>query len=160
MNDVHLITKEIEFDAGHRVPHHNGKCRFPHGHRYKVTAFVTGIVDNDHEAAGSQTGMVTDFSILKEVMVKEIHDVLDHKFIIWDQDEPMKQALDAFIFESGADGRNWGCAVEFPYVPTAENMAQWCYDSIELPLEENDVRLLYITVYETPTSSATYRREV
>lgn len=29
-----LITRRLEFDAGHRIPDHQSQCRYLHGHRY------------------------------------------------------------------------------------------------------------------------------
>ncbi|MDP2056292.1 MAG: 6-carboxytetrahydropterin synthase, partial [Thiobacillus sp.] len=31
-----LITRRLEFDAGHRIPNHASQCRHLHGHRYAL----------------------------------------------------------------------------------------------------------------------------
>ncbi|MHB8760606.1 MAG: 6-pyruvoyl trahydropterin synthase family protein, partial [Thiobacillus sp.] len=31
-----LITRRLEFDAGHRIPNHGSQCRHLHGHRYAL----------------------------------------------------------------------------------------------------------------------------
>jgi len=38
------ITRRLEFDAGHRIPHHAGKCCHLHGHRYAIELTVSGPV--------------------------------------------------------------------------------------------------------------------
>lgn len=141
------ISKEIEFDAGHRVPNHKSKCRNPHGHRYRVRVYAAGHIVE--EPGASDEGMLVDFSDLKKIMQTKIHDVLDHGFIIYKDDEQMVEAL---------YGRDWNVII-FPYIPTAENIARWCWDQIQEPIEtsfRDNLWLMSITVYETPTSEATY----
>lgn len=147
------ISKEIEFDAGHRVPNHRSKCRNPHGHRYRVVATITGtIVD---ESGASDEGMLLDFGDLKSVLVSFIHDPLDHAFIVYEGDRVMRE-----VFES-AETESWNHVI-FPYIPTAENIARWCWEQIELPLRESfrgNFWLDNVEVWETPTSTATYYGE-
>lgn len=147
MAELITISKEIEFDAGHRVPNHKSKCRNPHGHRYRVRVYATGHIVE--EPGASDEGMLVDFSDLKKIMQTKIHDVLDHGFIVYKDDEQMVEAL---------YGRDWNVII-FPYIPTAENIARWCWDQIQEPIEtsfRDNLRLRAITVYETPTSEATY----
>lgn len=147
MPELITISKEIEFDAGHRVPNHKSKCRNPHGHRYRVRVYAAGHIVE--EPGASDEGMLVDFSDLKKIMQTKIHDVLDHGFIIYKDDEQMVEAL---------YGRDWNVII-FPYIPTAENIARWCWDQIQEPIEtsfRDNLWLMSITVYETPTSEATY----
>lgn len=144
------ISKEIEFDAGHRVPNHKSKCRNPHGHRYRVVATITGtIVD---EAGASDEGMLLDFGDLKSVLVSFVHDPLDHAFIIYEGDRDLWKCFQDTPFN----------LVVFPYIPTAENIARWCWEQIEGPLRESfrgNFWLDNVEVWETPTSTATYYGE-
>jgi 6-pyruvoyltetrahydropterin/6-carboxytetrahydropterin synthase len=149
---VYRITKEVQFDAGHRIPDHESKCRNPHGHRYKVEATIAG----DLRTGGSDNGMVLDFGDLKNLMMEYIHDVLDHGFIVYHNDVLMWHALNA-AFQLG--GYDWKI-IEFPYIPTAENLALWCFEQLEGPVQEMHCMLDSVTVYETPTSKATYIPEV
>lgn len=147
MAELITISKEIEFDAGHRVPNHKSKCRNPHGHRYRVRVYATGHIVE--EPGASDEGMLVDFSDLKKIMQTKIHDVLDHGFIIYKDDEQMVEAL---------YGQDWNVII-FPYIPTAENIARWCWEQIQEPIEtsfRDNLWLKSITVYETPTSEATY----
>ena len=47
------ITRRLEFDAGHRIPHHDGQCRHLHGHRYAIELTVSGdVLETPGAAAG------------------------------------------------------------------------------------------------------------
>lgn len=141
------VTKEIEFDAGHRVPLHDSKCRHPHGHRYKVAVTVEGELAE----AGSGTGMVLDFAHIKKLLTVRVHDRFDHGFIVWDRDERMVGFMEDAIDEQ------WK-VIEVDWHPTAENMAADIYDDLLDPIEcmADGVRLVSVEVWETPTSVAWY----
>src|SRR5205807_10587772 len=96
------ISKEIEFDAGHRVPMHQSKCTNPHGHRYRVKVTCTGCIINDHSRADD--GMLIDFGELLKFMEILIHDQLDHGFIIAPNDAELRAAF---------GGSEWK-VIEFP----------------------------------------------
>lgn len=133
------IQKEIEFDAGHRVPLHASKCRNPHGHRYRVVATIKGELITE----GSESGMVRDFSIVKELLEEFVHDVYDHGFIIAESDIDLRMAM-------AID--DWKVIV-VPFYPTAECLAKKIYDD----LKENGLpNIVRIDVWETPTSVASY----
>ena len=148
MSPVCEISKEIEFDAGHRVPSHGGKCRNPHGHRYKVRVTCSGpIIDNP---GATDDGMLVDFGDLKSIMSERIHDVLDHGFICFVGDVEMRAALDGH-------GRH---VIDFPYIPTAENLARWSWGVIKDDIEQRfgtDLTLAEVAIWETPTSVAYFR---
>lgn len=141
------ISKDIEFDAGHRVPMHLSKCVNPHGHRYKVRVKCVGeIVESPDDP---EHGMLTDFSALKEYLTFYVHDVLDHAMIVHRDDTVLLEAL---------SGQGWR-VVEFPYVPTAENLSRWIWEQLGpllLQRYETRLRLAQIAVWETPTSVAYY----
>lgn len=59
------------FDAAHHLPHHEGKCKNVHGHRWHVLATFAGAVNQE-------TGMVKDFKDLKGSLSQAL-DWLDHK---------------------------------------------------------------------------------
>lgn len=149
------ISKEIEFDAGHRVPNHKSKCRNPHGHRYRVVATISGVIVD--EAGASDEGMLLDFGDLKSILVSYVHDPLDHGFIVFEGDKALWG-----VFEDGdAWVHDWKI-IKFPYIPTAENIAKWVWEEIEEPLANSfrgNFWLDSVTVYETPTSTATYNGE-
>jgi 6-pyruvoyltetrahydropterin/6-carboxytetrahydropterin synthase len=149
----HRISKEVSFDAGHRVPYHASKCRNPHGHRYRVVATCIGTVI---ETEGHpEQGMLIDFGSLKGFMMERIHDVLDHGFIAWENDDAMLKAL-GMIHPEGTP--SWKVIV-FPYIPTAENIARWCFEQLLgdiVGAYNEDLLLESVTCWETPTCQSTY----
>ena len=150
---TNLISKEIEFDLGHRVSTHGSKCKNPHGHRYKVRVTCEGDIIDD--PSRPDHGMLIDFGNLKTIMNTRIHDVLDHGFCVWEQDTVMRTVLEETSVEFG-----WNYIV-FPYIPTAENIARWAWNQIVDDLEKefgNDLRLYEVAVWETPTSVAYHRK--
>jgi 6-pyruvoyltetrahydropterin/6-carboxytetrahydropterin synthase len=80
------LTRKAEFSASHY--YHNpefsaeenkrifGKCNNPHGHGHNYTLEVTvkGHVDQ-------RSGFVVDLKQLKEIMNREVIDILDHRFL-------------------------------------------------------------------------------
>lgn len=144
------ISKEVEFDAGHRVPNHVSKCRNPHGHRYRVRVICQGPIITD--PSSPEFGMLTDFGALKGYMTELIHDELDHAFMVHEDDHDMRAAL---------GGYDWKVVV-MDRVPTAENLARWSWDRLAPVLTDRYGDLLAlaeVAVWETPTSVAYYRGE-
>jgi 6-pyruvoyltetrahydropterin/6-carboxytetrahydropterin synthase len=72
------ICKAFTFDAAHQLPNHDGKCRFLHGHTYRVELELHAPV---REPDGhSDEGMVVDFAEVKRAW-KPLRDRLDHSFL-------------------------------------------------------------------------------
>ena len=132
-----LVTKQIEIDLGHRLMNHKSKCSRYHGHRYKIEV---GVDDKVTIKKGvSDEGMVIDFGDLKEIMMQEIDAKFDHRFIIEKGDLLSDSAF-----------RSLGI-IEVDFPPTAENLAKHWYLLIEPKL-----RISYVKVWETPTSTAIF----
>ena len=150
---MYKITKEIQFDAGHRVPLHASKCKNPHGHRYRVVVHIQG----DLIKLGPESGMVKDFSILKQVMMEKIHDVYDHGFIVYNHDYDMLKSLGVYydpeFAPNNTSGYDWKVVV-VPFVPTAECLAKEFYQI--LASDKRLPNVLQVDVWETPTSCAIY----
>lgn len=144
-----LVTKTIEFDAGHRVPYHESKCKNPHGHRYKVELGVVGPIRPD-TFVHSEAGMVIDFGALKDFLQTHVHDKFDHGFIIWEKD---RDGLD--MFEQTIGHLSWKYEV-VPYVPTAENLAHAIFKDAQEYFALSGLLVEYVQVWETPTSTAVY----
>lgn len=150
------ITKEIGFDYGHRVPDHKSKCRHLHGHRARLLVTVSGPIldkpgDNDN-------GMVMDFSDIKRLMIEEIHDLFDHKLILY-KDDPIVESIGDVLtkhdIESGL--------ILFPMVPTAENLAKYCFEILNRVFikffHRLEIYLDSVVLYETPNSFAECTRQ-
>ncbi len=145
-----LITKFIEIDVGHRIPNHKSKCRNFHGHRYKI---VVGVNDKVIARVGdSSEGMVIDFSDLKAIMMREIDEVFDHGFMIWENDK----CIEFFMTQMMEEGMK---VIKLPFIPTAENFVRHLYVVMEHQLKLKEIKIEYVEVYETPTSTAKYSRK-
>jgi 6-pyruvoyltetrahydropterin/6-carboxytetrahydropterin synthase len=153
----HFIQRKVEFDAGHRVPNHESKCRNPHGHRYKVLATITGqLVDR---SGASDQGMVLDFGEISTLLKEKVHDVYDHGFIVYEKDDAL---LDVFGMRDTPNHEppfGWKI-IEVGWIPTAENMARAIFEDLWNHVMDMDpngrVTLYSIEVYETPKSKASY----
>lgn len=112
------ITRRIVFHAGHMLKDDTSKCHHPHGHEYVLEVTITGEI----QLSGSNTGMILHFGDLKEIMMKNIHDLVDHKFIIQRSDPRFGN----FIRAVGLMGVY---VLEVP--PTAENLINHFYSILE-----------------------------
>jgi len=145
-----LITKQIEIDMGHRVPNHKSKCKNLHGHRYRIEV---GVDDKLVTTPGSSDeGMVIDFGDLKQIMMEEIDAKFDHGFVMYEEDDFARIFLDL------KNQQNQKIHL-VSFIPTAENLAKHWYQLIAPKLELRKIRISFVQVWETPTSTATYTSE-
>ena len=123
------LTRRAEFSSSHfyhspsLTPEENrqlyGKCNNPHGHGHNYTLEVTvkGRVSE-------KSGMVVDLKQLKEVLNREVLNVLDHRFL--NAEVPVFKHL----------------------IPTTENIAVEIWRMLEPRLEFCELHR--IRLYETP----------
>ena len=102
------ITRRLEFDAGHRVMNHEGKCATLHGHRYVVEVVATS-------PELDQLGRVVDFSVLKQELGNWLDQYWDHTTILYKDDKQTVELVQQ------CPGFKEPAVV--PFNPTAENMA-------------------------------------
>ena len=141
-----LITRRLEFDAGHRIPHHASQCRHLHGHRYALEITLSGEVLGSEGAAAQ--GMVMDFSEVKHIAQAALVSRWDHAFLVYAGDEAVVEFL------ATLPGHK---TVVLPVVPTAENLAAEAFrvlDSAYLDTYGNQLRLERVRLYETPNNWA------
>lgn len=131
---MYSVTKRIDFCYGHRLMDYDGICRHPHGHN--------AVVEIDVRAdALDQRNMVCDFGDIKRIVKEWIDSELDHRMILRG-DDPLVTALEAlgepmYLLDSN---------------PTAERIARLIYDVSR----ERGLPVTRVTLWETPTSWATY----
>ena len=146
------IRRWVETDTGHRVPNHKSKCMHLHGHRYRWEAEVEGDVVT--ESGVSDEGMLMDFSDVSRILTEHVHDVVDHAFVVFEDDAVARAAIAQM-----EDGHR---TVVVPFIPTAENLAKWAFEQVEPHIRSaygNRLRLAAFHVRETPKSCACWRPE-
>lgn len=140
------ITTKLEFDAGHRIPHHKSSCKNLHGHRYAIEVTIKGgIVSNK---SNSDFGMVMDFKDAKDLIKKTIVDEWDHSFIVYKDDSEVLGFLNSLDKHK---------TVIFPLVPTAENMALVAMNKLKIAFTKNfklSIKPIKVRLYETPNNWA------
>ena len=140
------ITTKLEFDAGHRIPHHKSSCKNLHGHRYAIEVTIKGEIISDK--LNSDFGMVIDFKDAKELIKKIIVEEWDHSFIVFKDDNVVLKFLESL------DGHK---TVVFPLVPTAENMALVAMEKLKTSFDKEFGKLIKpckVRLYETPNNWA------
>ena len=134
MTDMYSVTKKIDFCYGHRLLDYDGVCKHPHGHNAIAEVEIrTDDLDTRN--------MVVDFSDIKRVVKGWIDRELDHKMILR-HDDPLVAPLQAlgepiYVLESN---------------PTVERIARLIFDVSK----GEGLPVVRVTVWETPTSWATY----
>lgn len=123
------VTKRFNLHSAHFLPDYPGKCAHMHGHTWDLEISLSGEVD-------LKTGMVADFSKIKDFLVEPIKEALDHKIL-------NDCRLGTYNFK----------------LPTAENIAvtllNWCKEEISKSTEfRRNCRVSRIRVWESPDSFA------
>ena len=128
------VTKELAFCFGHRLMHYNGKCRQLHGHNAKAVVTL--------QSEGLDTlGMVSDFSALRRHVGDWVDRTLDHRMVLH-KDDPLVPLL-----RQAGDP-----VVTLDEHPTTENIAKFIFEHVE----REGYPVVEVTLWETPTSYATY----
>ncbi len=141
-----LITRRLEFDAGHRIPNHSSQCRHLHGHRYAIEISLSGGIINTE--GQSEQGMVMDFSDVKRIANTHLVDLWDHAFLVYRNDKVVCDFLASIPNHK---------TVILNVVPTAENLAQIAFDTLNPAYQDiygNHLRLEQVRLYETPNNWA------
>ena len=131
---MYSVAKRIEFCYGHRLLDYNGVCAHPHGHN------AVAELEIRSESLDARN-MVMDFSDIKRAIKTWVDRELDHKMILR-RDDPLVPVLQGmgepvFVVDSN---------------PTAERIARLIFDVAR----EQGLPVSRVTVWETPTSWATY----
>jgi 6-pyruvoyltetrahydropterin/6-carboxytetrahydropterin synthase len=142
------IFRKFEFDAGHRLLNHEGKCRGLHGHRYVVYVHCTAP-----ELDG--IGRIIDFDVIKRKIGGWIESNWDHAMILNAEDP----CANWFINEVFADSSN-ASFVKSPFYgmryflldcnPTAENLASRLLSISQELMKEFNIKVTKVRVFETP----------
>lgn len=155
-------TRRLEWDAGHRVLGHEGKCANLHGHRYAAEITCMARMGTD------SIGRVIDFSVIKERVGGWIDENWDHNILLHPKD-PLARAYlyPEVVLSHRGDGLRIGAIFgdKEPFIfhvngqdynPTAENIARHLFNTSNNLLLPSAIEVVHIRVYETPNSYADY----
>lgn len=95
------LEKEFRFEASHRLPAHDGKCRRLHGHSWVGRLIVEGDL---LAAGGPKAGMLVDYGDLSAAVKPLVEEYLDHHHL------------------------NETLGLENP---TSEEIARWVYEKVK-----------------------------
>ncbi|HKI79689.1 MAG TPA: 6-carboxytetrahydropterin synthase [Ignavibacteriaceae bacterium] len=135
------IAKEFNWEMGHRLPAHFGKCKNIHGHSYKMMVELEGVID--------QNGMVMDYYDLKKI-INPIIEKLDHAFMVNEKD---KQVVD-FLEELNSK------KVKVNFESTVENITKYFLNEIRNQILPSNIHRLKVRVCETPDDYAEEECEI
>lgn len=142
---MYSVERYHDISCGHRVFGHEGKCRFLHGHNYRIH-FKCVSKGTSHPL--DEIGRVVDFGVIKETLCMWLESFWDHRFLMWEGDPELQNlhTIDPTV-------------VAVPFNPTAENMAQYLVEEVgpEL-LHSRGILLQTVTIEETAKCSASYTR--
>lgn len=147
MKTIHA-TKIFRFEAAHRLLNYIGPCSNIHGHSYEVHITIAKAHDETDSGLDNK-GMVIDFAEIKRKAGQFIRDNFDHAILLHEKDpfvdaliyfeERKKENLKKFLFKGN---------------PTAENIALFLQDKIDVEFFETYYHVVEIKVYETVSSYA------
>jgi len=146
-----LITRRLEFDAGHRIPHHHSQCRHLHGHRYAMEITLSGDIILTEGVP--EQGMVMDFSEVRDIARTQVVNPWDHAFLVYAGDQAVVDFLNT------VPGHK---TVVLDCVPTAENLAAEAFRILDAAYRDtygNHLRLERVRLYETPNNWADAMRK-
>ena len=135
---MRTCTRRLEFDYGHRLVNHEGKCVNVHGHRgvVEVTCAAESLDD---------VGRVIDFGKIKALVGGWLDTQWDHGFIAQDGDPIIAWLDDA----------NMKSYILFD-PPTAENLSAYLYKIAVVLLEPDGIKVVRVKFNETPNCYAVY----
>ncbi|AGF48966.1 6-pyruvoyl trahydropterin synthase family protein [Candidatus Kinetoplastidibacterium galati] len=142
------ISRKLEFDAGHRIPNHNGKCSNIHGHRYSLIVTLEGEVSK--ESSSSDHGMLMDFADVKLLALEHIINIWDHAFLVSYDDYEILNLLKSLPNHK---------TVILDKVPTVENLAIISFKKLKPVYSKhyrNNLSLKKVCLYETPNCWSEY----
>jgi len=132
---MYRVSKSVSFCYGHRLLGYAGKCRHLHGHNARAVITL-------ESASLDETGMVEDFSRMKQLLRDWLDKDIDHTLLLH-RDDPLLPLLRS--------------AGERVYVteenPTAEAIARMIYDYVK----GQGYPVVEVELWETDSSVAGYR---
>ena len=129
------IAKEFNWEMGHRLPEHFGKCKNIHGHSYKMLVEIGGDV--------MENGMVMDYYHLKDV-IEPLVEKMDHAFLAYKEDKTVIEFLEKMNSKR----------VIVDFQSTVENITRYFLNEIKNAKLPSNIKSVKVRVCETPDDYA------
>jgi 6-pyruvoyltetrahydropterin/6-carboxytetrahydropterin synthase len=129
------IAKEFNWEMGHRLPEHFGKCKNIHGHSYKMLIELEGDT--------LENGMVMDYHDLKKI-VEPLVEKFDHAFMVNRDDKEVIQFLERLNSKRVVVG----------FQSTVENITKYFLNEIASQKLPANIKNIRIRICETPDDYA------
>jgi 6-pyruvoyltetrahydropterin/6-carboxytetrahydropterin synthase len=129
------IAKEFNWEMGHRLKFHDGKCKNLHGHSYKCMLELCGDPDAN--------GMVLDYYDMKTI-IQPVIDELDHAFMVRNTDTEVIEFLDKINSRK----------VVVDFESTAENICLYLLRQIKSSDLPKNIKSVKVKVLETENTYA------
>lgn len=134
-----ILTKEFTFDCAHSLINYNGKCKYIHGHTYKLKVFIYGSPIKDEKSQNG--GMICDFEKITQIIKTYLIDKFDHSLITTKKE---------FFFEKLSKNTKYSY-LDYPFdIKTTCEMISL---QILSDLLKTKISIEAIELWETPTSS-------
>lgn len=134
---MYSVVKEVQFCYGHRLLGHGGRCRHLHGHNARAQIRL-------ESETLDPLGLVVDFTDIGDYVKSWLNAEIDHTMLLFREDPvlPLLRAAGERVY---AMDRN----------PSAENIARLIFEHVE----RGGFPVVEVTLFETYTGSASYRRQ-
>ncbi len=129
------IAKEFNWEMGHRLPEHFGKCKNIHGHSYKMLVEIEGDV--------LENGMVMDYYHLRDV-IDPLVEKMDHAFLVYKDDKNVIEFLEKMNSKR----------VIVDFQSTVENITRFFLNEIKKTKMPENIHKVKVRVCETPDDYA------
>lgn len=129
------IAKEFNWEMGHRLPEHFGKCKNIHGHSYKM------IVELEGELQSS--GMVMDYYDVKK-NINPIIEKLDHAFMVYKDDKETISFLEKINSKR----------IVVDFQSTVENICIYILSEVKKISFPKNINSIKVRIHETPDDYA------
>jgi len=135
------IAKEFNWEMGHRLPEHFGKCKNIHGHSYKMLVEIEGEV--------LENGMVMDYYHLRDA-IDPLIEKMDHAFLVYKDDSIVMDFLEKVNSKR----------VVVDFHSTVENITRYFLDEIKKVKLPSNIHKVKVRVCETPDDYAEEEIEI
>lgn len=141
------ITRKFSLEMAHALYRYKGSCRNIHGHSYKLSVTIKGVLHSNKN--NNEDGMVMDFKKMKELVNSCIIEQYDHALVLNSNSELAHKLAGANAEEK---------IIMADYQPTCENLLIEFVKILIRALPQG-VSLHHVCLQETAESYAEWYKE-